>query len=180
MSGVVPGFVPRRLVDPDIGLFRADERVFTAMLDGWRAQMLARGLTTDTIKQRCQLLERFQRFTGEFPWQWRPADIDDFLASALWPSERGARMSLGSFGDAFAAARDAVGLPHELGLHCPRHFYVTHLVEAGYDAAFVQTQVGHSYASTTGLYTSASSDFKQKTVQQMIARRIANLEDPGA
>ncbi|WP_234757548.1 hypothetical protein [Arthrobacter alkaliphilus] len=28
----------------------------------------------------CQLLERFQRFTGEFPWQWRPADIDDFLA----------------------------------------------------------------------------------------------------
>ncbi|MHC8609698.1 hypothetical protein ACW4FP_18805 (plasmid) [Paenarthrobacter ureafaciens] len=138
MSGVVPGFVPRRLVDPDIGLFRADERVFTAMLDGWRAQTLARGLTTDTIKQRCQLLERFQRFTGEFPWQWRPADIDDFLASALWPSERGARMSLGSFGDAFAAARDAVGLPHELGLHCPRHFYVTHLVEAGYDAAFVQ------------------------------------------
>lgn len=49
------------LVDPDIGLFRADEGVFTAMLDGWRAQMLARGLTTQTIKQRCQLLERFQR-----------------------------------------------------------------------------------------------------------------------
>lgn len=28
--------------------------------------MLARGLTTQTIKQRCQLLERFQEFTGEF------------------------------------------------------------------------------------------------------------------
>ncbi len=83
MSGAVPGFVPRMLVDPDIGLFRADERVFTAMLDGWRAQMLARGLTADTIKQRCQLLERFQRFMGEFPWQWRPADIDDFLADLL-------------------------------------------------------------------------------------------------
>ena len=55
------------LVDPDVGLFRADERVFTAMLEGWRAQMLARGLTTQTIKQRCQLLERFQEFTGEFP-----------------------------------------------------------------------------------------------------------------
>lgn len=50
------------------------------MLDGWRAQMLARGLTTQTIKQRCQPLERFQEFTGEFPWQWRPADVDDFLA----------------------------------------------------------------------------------------------------
>jgi site-specific recombinase XerD len=59
-------------------------------------------------------------------------------SSALWPSERGARMSLGSFGDAFAAARDAVGLPKELGLHCLRHSYVTHLIEAGYDPAFVQ------------------------------------------
>jgi len=89
-------------------------------------------------------------------------------------------MSLGSFGDAFAAARDAVGLPQELGLHCLRHSYVTHLIEAGYDPAFVQTQVGHSYASTTGLYTSVSSDFKQKTVQQMIARRITTLEDHDA
>ncbi len=41
--------------------------------------MLARGFTTQTIKQRCQLLERFQEFTGEFPWQWRPVDIEDFL-----------------------------------------------------------------------------------------------------
>lgn len=44
----------------------------------------------------------------------------------------------------------------------------------------IQPQVGHSYASTTGLYTSVSSDFKQKTVQQMIARRITTLEDPDA
>ncbi|MET4538563.1 hypothetical protein ABIE37_000318 [Arthrobacter bambusae] len=27
-----------------------------------------------------ELLERFQRFTGEFRWQWRSADIYDFLA----------------------------------------------------------------------------------------------------
>ncbi|MGP5690540.1 hypothetical protein [Glutamicibacter ardleyensis] len=52
MSDVVPGFVPQMLVDPDIGLFRADERVFTAMLDRWQAQMLARELTTQTIQQR--------------------------------------------------------------------------------------------------------------------------------
>jgi len=67
-----------------------------------------------------------------------------------------------------------------LGLHCLRHCYLTHLIEASCDPAFVQMQVGHSYASTTGLYTSVSSDFKQKTVQQMIARRITNLEDPDA
>ncbi len=32
-------------------------------------------------------------------------------------------------------------------------------------------------ASTTGLYTSVSSDFRQKTVQQMIARRITTLKN---
>jgi integrase/recombinase XerD len=363
----VPGFVPRVLDDPSIRLFRADERVFDAMVDGWRAQMLARGLTTGTIEGRCGLIRRFQRFTGEFPWTWSPRDIEDCLAerrsgekpislptlradsnavamfcsylthpsygwgdfcerafgdvpsqicfewnsprhttddavppgrraftrdelqrlfdhiddlvdleyaagskrwlpalrdsiafkvcyayglrrrevtmldlhdfgpnphvpafgsfgavtirwakgtagsgprrrtvltvpefdwvvellnfwtgpggrglfatadrsAALWPSERADRIRLGSLGDSFAEARQAAGLPRELGLHCLRHSYVTHLIEAGYDPAFVQTQVGHSYASTTGLYTSVSANFKQKTVQQMIARRIA-------
>ncbi len=96
---------------------------------------------------------------------------------ALWPSERADRVTKGALGDAFASARDAAGLPEELGLHCLRHSYVTHLIEAGYDPAFVQTQVGHSYASTTSLYTSVSADFKQKTIQQMIARRIAQPEE---
>jgi len=61
-------------------------------------------------------------------------------------------------------------------LHCLRHSYTTHLLEAGYDPLFVQQQLGHSYASTTSLYTSVSSDFKQRAVQQMIARRI-RMED---
>jgi len=30
-----------------------DETVLNAMVDGWRAQMLARGLAVDTIKGRC-------------------------------------------------------------------------------------------------------------------------------
>jgi len=98
-------------------------------------------------------------------------------STALWPSERSDRVALGTLGDSFAAARDLVGLPKELGLHCLRHSYVTHLIEAGYDPTFIQTQVGHSYASTTSLYTSVSSDFKQKAVQQMIARRIARPEE---
>jgi hypothetical protein len=47
MDSSVPGFVPKVLSETTtVGLFRADERVFNAMLDGWRAQMLARGLTT--------------------------------------------------------------------------------------------------------------------------------------
>lgn len=370
MEQSVPGFVPRILRDDAVSLLRADERVFEAMLDGWSSQMLARGLQVSTIKNRCGVLRRFQRFSGTFPWTWRPVDIDDFMgerrsgekpislttlraesnavamfcsfltnpaygwaqlcqrtfgdvpsqicfdwntpkhtsddavpparraftraelqrlfnvlddqvdaahaagskrwltlfrdsiafklcyayglrrrelamldvydfgpnphvpdygmfgaltvrwakgtagsgprrrtvltvpkfdwsvqmmrmwtspggrdrfatadrSSALWPSERGDRVTAGGLGDAFTAARDTAGLPEELGLHCLRHSYVTHLIEAGYDPAFVQTQVGHSYASTTSLYTSVSADFKQKTVQKMIARRLATPE----
>jgi integrase/recombinase XerD len=63
----VPGFVSRLLRDPGIGLFRSDERVFEAMLHGWRAQMLARGLVPATIKARCAVVSRFQVFTGELP-----------------------------------------------------------------------------------------------------------------
>jgi hypothetical protein len=55
-----PGRVPAVLSDASVGLFRADERMFEAMLDGWRTQMLARGLTTYTIKGRCGVLERFR------------------------------------------------------------------------------------------------------------------------
>lgn len=49
---------------------------------------------------------------------------------------------------------------------------MTHLIEAGYDPLFIQQQVGHSYSSTTALYTSVSADFKQKSIQKMIAQRI--------
>lgn len=256
MDQPIPGFVPRFLRDDAVGLFRADERVFNAMVDGWSAQMLARGLQVETIKNRCGVVRRFQTYSGKFPWTWRPVDIDDYMgerrsgdkpislttlradgnavamfcsfgalavrwakgtagsgprrrtvltvpkfdwsvgmmqmwtspggrdrfatadrSSALWPSERGDRVTVGGLGDAFTAVRDAAGLPEELGLHCLRHSYVTHLIEAGYDPAFVQTQVGHSYASTTSLYTSVSADFKQKTVQKMIARRIGKPEE---
>ena len=76
----VSGFVPRFLRDDTVGLFRADERVFEAMLDGWNAQILARGLQVATIKSRCSILRRFQQFAGTFPWTWRPVDIDDFMA----------------------------------------------------------------------------------------------------
>lgn len=34
----------------DVSLLRADETVLNAMVDGWRAQMLARGLAADPIE----------------------------------------------------------------------------------------------------------------------------------
>ena len=51
---------------------------------------------------------------------------------------------------------------------------------AAYDASelkIIQPQAGHAYASVTSVYTSVGDDFKQKTIQKMIARRIARPEE---
>lgn len=76
----LPGFIPQVLRLDDVSLLRADETVLNAMFDGWRAQMLARGLAVDTIKGRCGVVSRFVEFTNEYPWRWRPLDVDQFLA----------------------------------------------------------------------------------------------------
>jgi len=47
---------------------------------------------------------------------------------------------------------------------------VTHLVEFGYPERFFTEQVGHAYASTTAIYTSVSSDFENKALQQALSR----------
>jgi integrase/recombinase XerD len=363
----LPGRVPAALSNPNVSLFRAEDRVFEAMLSGWKAQMLARGLTVGTIKGRVSLLTRFQRFTNEYPWAWRADDVDEFMSELragrprgislstlrsysnsismfcsylcdarygwvelcestfgdvpsqvcfewnmprhtaedavnparraftkaelqkvfddlddvvdaehargskrwlpalrdsvafkvcyafglrrrelamlqltdfgpnphmpaygnfgavrvrwgkgtagsgprsrtvltspefdwvvallqfwtgpggrelfltadrggwMWPSEREGRVTADALGASFGAARDRAGMPSELSLHALRHSYVTHLIEAGYDPLFVQQQVGHVNMSTTSLYTSVSSDFRHRSMQRMIARRL--------
>ena len=97
-------------------------------------------------------------------------------STAMWPSERSGSVVVRTLDRSFKRARERAGLPDELTLHALRHSYVTRLIEAGSDPMLVQHQVGHSYSSTTALYTSVSSDYKQKTVQRMIAQRLAGRE----
>jgi integrase/recombinase XerC len=96
---------------------------------------------------------------------------------ALWPSERAQRIGLHEPNMRFARYRDRLGLPKGLNLHCLRHSYVTHLIEAGYDPLFVQQQVGHEYASTLALYTSVSSDYKTTMVRRALDGEIARALD---
>lgn len=73
---IVPGRIPEMLLKQEVGLLRADQRVFEAMLDGWRAQVLARGLSTPYIKSSCRVVERFQGHTNEYAAgtkSWLPA-----------------------------------------------------------------------------------------------------------
>ncbi len=96
---------------------------------------------------------------------------------ALWPTERGTRVSLAYMDRRFASLRREAGLDPALTLHCLRHSYVTHLVEYGYADKFVQDQVGHQHSSTTSIYTSVGGDFKNQILADAL-RRFNDLEIP--
>jgi integrase/recombinase XerD len=87
---------------------------------------------------------------------------------AFWMTERCGRISLRSVNEAFENAREAAGIDPELDLHSLRHSYVTHLVEFDYPERFVQEQVGHSYASTTAIYTGVSDDYRNQLLRRAL------------
>jgi site-specific recombinase XerD len=91
----------------------------------------------------------------------------------LWLTERGGRISTRHLNDRFCAYRDVLGLPVELTPHCLRHSYVSHLVEHGVDPLFVQQQVGHSHAATTAIYTSVSTDYRNRVLRTALDRAFA-------
>jgi integrase len=60
---------------------RPEDAMFEAMLSGWRAQQIARGLREDSIAPRERLMRRFGDFTGEYPWRWEPGHVDEWSLS---------------------------------------------------------------------------------------------------
>jgi integrase/recombinase XerC len=60
---------------------RPEDAMVEAMLKGWRAQQVARGLREDTMIPRERLVRRFIAFTNEYPWDWGPSHVDDWTQS---------------------------------------------------------------------------------------------------
>jgi site-specific recombinase XerD len=118
--------------------------------------------------------EALAQYVGEV----RPLHGDPARGPALWLTERGERISPRSINDRFAAWRVAAGLPAELSVHCLRHSYVSHLVEDGVDPLFVQHQVGHSWASTTAVYTSVGTDHTNRMLRLALDRAFGAQERP--
>ena len=58
---------------------RVPEFVFDAVLDGWRVQQASRHLERRTIKQRTDLVCRAVRHLGEWPWEWTPLAVEEFI-----------------------------------------------------------------------------------------------------
>jgi hypothetical protein len=63
-----------------------------AMLEGWVVQQRSRMLAGHTIDQRRQLVHRFLAFTNDYPWQWGPADVEEWTAElvgqGVWRTRR--------------------------------------------------------------------------------------------
>jgi integrase/recombinase XerC len=92
---------------------------------------------------------------------------------ALWPTERGPRLTLAPINHRLAAYRRDLGLGSGLDFHSLRRSYVTHLIEDGWDPLFVQQQAGHEHASTTSIYTCVSSDFRTRTLRSALDATVA-------
>jgi len=63
---------------------RPGPALFEAMLEGWRRQQAARRLTGPLIDGRERLIRRFGAFTGGFPWQWTPGQVETWIAEGGW------------------------------------------------------------------------------------------------
>ncbi|MWA09137.1 tyrosine-type recombinase/integrase [Streptomyces sp. BA2] len=117
-------------------------------------------------------VEALQQWTEEI----QPA-IAGANNSCLWPSERGDKLAAATVTTAFTRCRKELDLPERLDFHSLRRSYVSHLIEAGYDALFVQQQVGHEHASTTALYTHVSPDYRARTVRAALDRITTPIKE---
>jgi site-specific recombinase XerD len=111
-------------------------------------------------------------WTVEVLQQWvhdvRPLMPEAVTSPALWPSERGGRITVSVINKRLTDYRRALGLASGLDFHSLRRSYVTHLIEDGWDPLFVQQQVGHEHTSTTSIYTCVSSDFRTRTLRRAL------------
>jgi integrase/recombinase XerC len=73
-----PGSVGLHLA-AGVPLLHPGEQVFAAMLEGWRAQQLARNLALATAGRREAMVRAFAAHADAFPWQWGPQMLDEWL-----------------------------------------------------------------------------------------------------
>ena len=52
---------------------------FEQLLTGWKRAQFTKNFTERTVKRRLRTVMRFTDFTGKYPWEWTPADADEFF-----------------------------------------------------------------------------------------------------
>lgn len=64
-----------------VAFLQPEDAVLDAMLDGWSAQQNSRMLTATTEENRVWTVRRFVAFTNDYPWSWRPSDVEEWTTS---------------------------------------------------------------------------------------------------
>ncbi len=80
---------------------RDEVALLAQMVAGWRSQQLARGLNPTTIADRERVVHRFCEFTQGWPWSWREAQVEAWVAANDWAHStvRAYQDGIGSFLD---------------------------------------------------------------------------------
>ncbi|WP_404503130.1 tyrosine-type recombinase/integrase [Arthrobacter sp. GAS37] len=93
----------RKLLSAGAVLLRPEETVLEACLGGWIMQMESRNLTQRWIELSYKTALRFCRYTGEYPWNWGPGDLEAWASELLGklkaPTVRGLQNHIGRFLD---------------------------------------------------------------------------------
>ena len=98
-------------------------------------------------------------------YYWRKLHPKDYL----FPSRIHAREHIcaGSVNRMFHKSLKAAGIDIKCGIHCLRHSFATHLLEAGTDIFMVQQLLGHKTIRATIRYLHCSSDYLKEATSPL-------------
>jgi integrase/recombinase XerD len=74
----------------------------------------------------------------------------------LFEGQTGSKYSVESVYSVFKQSMKRAGIHKDVGVHCLRHSYATHLHESGLDIRYIQELLGHKSTRTTEIYTHVS------------------------
>ena len=74
----------------------------------------------------------------------------------LFEGQGGGKYSVESVYSVFKQSLRRAGIRKDVGVHCLRHSYATHLHESGLDIRYIQELLGHKSSRTTEIYTHVS------------------------
>ena len=98
-------------------------------------------------KDRYTLLS--PRLLEELRAYWRAYRPQTWLFEG---ARAGCHLSLATAQKVFDQAKERAGIKHGNGIHCLRHSFATHLMEAGVPLPIIQRLMGHTRLSTTAQY----------------------------
>lgn len=114
---------PRSVLAANVVHLDEAPAVFAAMVEGWRRQQQSRLLAADTIEGRVGLLRRFQAFTGSYPWDWAPGDVEDWTSSLLGGDAARAHSTIRGYQNSLRLFMEFVVDPrYEWAAECERRF----------------------------------------------------------